>query len=313
MKKIIVLSVILLEMTLFGCTEKQPKNNEKITIVTTLYPQYDFAKAIAGDKADVVFLLPPGGKTHSFEPSPKEIITINESDLFIYTGENMEGWAAKIIENIPKETKVVDVSKGIELTKNENSKAHGHEGEHQHENEEHHHHHDYDPHIWTNPVFVKTMVRNIQEGLVEKDPKNASYYKENADKYIEKLDELDQRFKTIVAEGKRKNIYFGGRFALAYFIAEYGLDAHSNCSEETEPSVQDMVIMINEMKVDGIPVVYFEELTDPKVAQTISDATGAQMLMFHTCHNVSLEDFQNGITYLEIMNRNAEHLKQGLQ
>ncbi|WP_281178940.1 metal ABC transporter substrate-binding protein [endosymbiont 'TC1' of Trimyema compressum] len=111
-------------------------------------------------------------------------------------------------------------------------------------------------------------------------------------------------------------MYFGGRFALAYFTAEYGLEAHSayaNCSEETEPSVQDMSTMIDEMKAEGIPVVYYEELTEPKVAQTISDATGAQMLMFHTCHNVSLDDFQRGITYFEIMYRNAEHLKQGLQ
>ncbi|WP_281178899.1 metal ABC transporter substrate-binding protein [endosymbiont 'TC1' of Trimyema compressum] len=186
MKKIIiVLSVILLGMTLFGCTEKPNKNNEKTTIVTTLYPQYDFAKEIAGDKAEVLLLIPPGVETHSFEPSPKDIITINESDLFIYTGEKTEVWAAKIIENIPKETVVVDVSKGINLTKNENHEDHDHDHEDAH-------HHEYDPHIWTNPVFVKTMVHNIVDGLVEKDSENTDYYRQNGDKYIEKLDALDQ-------------------------------------------------------------------------------------------------------------------------
>lgn len=351
MKKILtVILVVLLASALFGCTQNQntsdlnqnEEENNKIKIVTTLFPQYDFTRQIAGDKAEIVLLLPPGSESHSFEPTPNDIITIDNSDIFIYTGKYMEPWADKIIQSSDNEDiHILDVSNGITLVKEEHDHDHEHDEDHDHEheeneeNEEHEdyedhedhdheheeheehegHSHEYDPHIWTNPVMAKKMVDNIAASLCYVDPENASYYKENAESYKEKLSELDAEFREIVDNGSRNKIYFGERFALYYFTEEYGLEyksAYDNCSSETEPSARDIAQIIDEINEYNIPVVYYQELTDPKVSRSISEDTGVEILLFHSCHNVSKEDFKNGITYLEIMKQNAENLKKGL-
>ncbi len=338
MKKILtVILVVLLTTALFGCTQNQKasdlnlsenKNenieNEKIKIVTTLFPQYDFARQIAGDKAEVTLLLPPGAESHSFEPTPSDIITINKADIFIYTGKYMEPWADKIIQSTDSDTiNILDVSNGITLVKEEHEHdedGHGdeHEGDDADSTEVHGgdgHNHEYDPHIWTSPVIAKKMVDNIAASLCYVDSENASYYKSNAEKYKQQLDELDAEFSEIVKTGVRNKMYFGGRFALYYFMEEYGLEhesAYDNCSSETEPSAHDIAQIINEIKEYKIPVIYYEELTDPKVARSISEDTGAEMMLFHSCHNVSKEDFEKGVTYMDLMRQNAENLKKGL-
>ena len=364
MKKLLtVILVMLLVIALFGCTQNQKasdlnendNDNEKIKIVTTLFPQYDFARQIAGDKADIALLLPPGAESHSFEPTPGDIITIGNADMFIYTGEYMEPWADRIIQSIESEKlNILDVSNGITLVKEEHEhededhehedenhehedenhehedEDHEHEDEdhehedadhehedtdHEHENEEHGHSHEYDPHIWTSPVIAKKMVDNIAASLCYVDPENASYYKENAENYKNQLDELDAEFSEIVKNGKHNKIYFGGRFALYYFTEEYGLEymsAYDNCSSETEPSAHDIAKIIDEMKENKTSVIYHEELTDPKISRSICEDTGAEMLLFHSCHNVSKDDFNKGVTYLDLMKQNAENLRKGL-
>lgn len=334
MKKILtVILVVLLVAALFGCTQNQKtsdlseneNNNEKIKIVTTLFPQYDFARQIAGDKAEVTLLLPPGAESHSFEPTPSDIITINKADIFIYTGKYMEPWAEKIIQSTDSDTiNILDVSNGITLFKEDHEHDEEEHDEDEHteddiDNSEEHggdgHNHEYDPHIWTSPVIAKKMVDNIAASLCYVDSENASYYKSNAEKYKKQLDELDAEFNEIVSTGVRNKIYFGGRFALHYFTEEYGLEhesAYDNCSSETEPSAHDIAQIIDEIKEHKIPVIYYEELTDPKVSRSISEDTGAEMLLFHSCHNISKEDFEKGVTYLDIMKQNAENLKKGL-
>jgi len=334
MKKILtVIFVVLLAASLFGCTQNQKtsdlseneNSNEKIKIVTTLFPQYDFARQIAGDKAEVALLLPPGAESHSFEPTPSDIITINKADIFIYTGKYMEPWAEKIIQSTDSDTiNILDVSNGITLFKEDHEHDEEEHDEDEHteddiDNSEEHggdgHNHEYDPHIWTSPVIAKKMVDNIAASLCYVDSENASYYKSNAEKYKKQLDELDAEFNEIVNTGVRNKIYFGGRFALHYFTEEYGLEhesAYDNCSSETEPSAHDIAQIIDEIKEHKIPVIYYEELTDPKVSRSISEDTGAEMLLFHSCHNISKEDFEKGVTYLDIMKQNAENLKKGL-
>jgi zinc transport system substrate-binding protein len=334
MKKILtVILVVLLAASLFGCTQNQKtsdlseneNSNEKIKIVTTLFPQYDFARQIAGDKAEVALLLPPGAESHSFEPTPSDIITINKADIFIYTGKYMEPWAEKIIQSTDSDTiNILDVSNGITLFKEDHEHDEEEHDEDEHteddiDNSEEHggdgHNHEYDPHIWTSPVIAKKMVDNIAASLCYVDSENASYYKSNAEKYKKQLDELDAEFNEIVNTGVRNKIYFGGRFALHYFTEEYGLEhesAYDNCSSETEPSAHDIAQIIDEIKEHKIPVIYYEELTDPKVSRSISEDTGAEMLLFHSCHNISKEDFEKGVTYLDIMKQNAENLKKGL-
>ena len=265
---------------------------------------------LLGDKAHITLLLPLGMDSHSYEPTPSNLIAIEESDLFIYTGDYMEGWASGILESINQDhVTVLDVSHGISLDMEEED-GHGHE---------HHagdgHNHQFDPHIWTSPVNAQKMVDNILEALCEIDPENADYYRKNAQDYQKKLSDLDQKIRGIVADGERKEVFFGGTFPFHYFFEEYGLEyeaAYDNCSGETEPSVGTMTHMIQEMREEKIPVIYYEELVDPKIARTIAEETGAEMLLFHSCHNVSKDDFERGVTYLDLMNQNAEHLKEGL-
>lgn len=277
----------------------------KIQVIATLFPQYDFARQIGGERVEVRLLLPPGVESHSFEPSASDIISIGEADLFIYTGKYMEGWADKLTGNVKGQVKILDVSENIALEKEE----------HEEEEEEEGHLHEYEPHIWTNPMMAKVMVQNIVEALCEIDREQEAYYRENGRIYCEKLDSLDEEIKEIVKNGKRKEIVFGGRFALHYFCEQYGLEhiaAFDSCSSETEPSVKVMTALIDKIREDQIPVVYYEELSNTTIAESISEATNAETLLFHSAHNVSKDDFERGITYLEIMRQNAENLKKGL-
>ncbi len=333
-KKILVLSVIMIlaVSAASGCSPDRTEQitsspevsaGDKISIVTTLFPQYDFARQVAGDKAEVTMLLPAGVESHSYEPKPEDIIRINSSDLLIYTGQYMEPWAQRIIDGISnKDVVVLDVTKSIELSKveeHEHEEDADHE-EHEHEedadHEEHDHEHLFDPHVWTDPNNAKIMVDNIAASLCLLDPANAEYYVKNAVEYKGKLDALDKEFREIVSSGSRNEIIFGGRFAFHYFVKQYGLEyeaAYDSCSTETEPSIKVVAELIDEIKAEKFPVIYYEELSTPKVAQSISDETGAKMLLLHSCHNVSKDEFENGVTYLLLMKQNAENLREGLK
>lgn len=306
---IAMLTAVMLGLTSCSGNEKE-KDTDKLAIVTTLFPDYDFARQIAGDKADVTLLLDPGVEAHDYDPSPADIIAINEADLFIYTGDNMEQWAKSIIDSLDKDSvTVVDASEGITLVKSTEEIHDDNAGEADE------HSHEYDPHIWTSPKNAITMMNTILEAIVKKDPKNEDYYRKNADNYIAQLRELDAEFKEIVEKAEYKTIYFGGRFAMIYFAQDYGLGymaAFDSCSSETEPSAKLVTNIIDAMKKSGSSVVYYEELTDPKAAEAIADETGGTTLLLHSCHNVSSEDFKNGATYVSLMKQNAENLKIGL-
>lgn len=322
MKKIYRFFMVILGfiLVLAGCSEGSKEESistsDKIEIVTTLFPQYDFARQIVGDKAEVTLLLPPGMESHSYEPTPADMIKINKANLFIYTGELMEPWAHKMIESVDSEqVKVLDVSQGIPLLapNEEEEQYHDHEAEvegHEH-SEDDGHHHTYDPHIWTSPQNAKVMVNNILEALCEVDPQNADYYKANAQAYQLQLDNLNDEFEVVVSNSKHDTIYHSGRFAMQYLMQQYGVN-YVSAPFEAEPSAALVAQVINEIKANNIPAIYYEELITPKIAQMISEETGAQMLLLHSCHNVSKEDFDNGVTYLSLMEQNVENLKIGL-
>lgn len=330
----------------------------KLKIVATLFPQYDFARQIAGDYADVTLLLPPGMESHSYDLRPSDMIEIKESDMFIYTGKYMETWAQTIIDSLDDSVMVVDVSEGISLEKEEDyfvdelddhhDDADGHDDADEHdehhddadEHDEHDEHddyhddadehehdessgshshaghtHEYDPHIWTSPVYAMQMVENIVEALVEKDPQHEAEYRQRADEYIGRLTELDTAFRQVSEQAAHKTIFFGGRFAMTYFVREYGfgcVSAYHDCSAESEPSISSVMKMIDEIEESGAKAVFYEELVDPKVARTIAEETGVKLLLLHSAHNVSREEYENGVTYLDIMWQNVENLKEGL-
>lgn len=315
--------IFLLEGCALKTDKDVPAENDarsgKISIVATLFPQYDFARQIAGDKAEVTLLLPPGVESHSYEPAPSDIIKINKSDLFIYTGKYMEAWSQKIIDSMKdsgSKSFVLDVSQGVDLVKTKDTEEEQHQAGIYAEEPESGHDHLYDPHIWTDPLIVKKMVANISGALCRIDPANAKYYKQNAANYDKELDALDAEFRDIVSNGKRDEIIFGSRFALYYFVKQYGLRyeaAFDSCSPETEPSARTVAGLIEKIKEDKIPVVYYAEIEDPKVARSISAETGAKLLLFHSCHNITKEELEKGTTYLSLMKQNAKNLKEGLE
>ena len=312
-------------------------SGKKLKIVATLFPQYDFARQIVGDYADVTLLLPPGMESHSYDLRPADMIEIRESDMFIYTGKYMEAWAQTITASLDDSVMVVDVSDGITLEKEKDyfvdehsahedtdeDDEHGAHGDTDEDDEhgahEEHSHaghtHEYDPHIWTSPVYAMQMVENIVDALMEKDPQHAAEYRQRADEYIDKLSELDVAFRQVSEESTNKTIFFGGRFAMTYFVREYGFDcvsAYHDCSAESEPSISSVMRMIDEIKESGAKAVYYEELVDPKVARTIAEETGVKLLLLHSAHNVSRQEYESGVTYLDLMWNNVENLKEGL-
>lgn len=313
----LVAAVLFLSL-LTGCAAETEKDvpaaerakSDKLQIVATLFPQYDFARQIAGDKAEVTLLLPPGVESHSYEPTPSDIIKIGQSNLFVYTGKYMEPWSGKIIDGLKdsgSDSYVLDVSQGIDLVKTEDIETEHHDDDAEHP---------YDPHIWTDPLIAKQMAAGIRDALCRIDPDNTAYYTENAAKYSEELDELDSEFRAIVSGGKRSEIIFGSRFALYYFAKQYGLSyqaAFDSCSSETEPSAKTIQRLIDKINEEKIPVIYYAEIEDPKVAKSISEYTGAKPLLFHSCHNVTKEEMESGATYLSLMKQNAENLKEGLE
>lgn len=303
-----ILSLIMAVMLLLcGCTtEKQTVKKQGLTIVTTLFPTYDFARTISGGRADITLLLTPGKESHSYEPSTEDVIRINESDIFIYTGEYMEPWAIKIIEGMENPPRVVDASKGIILEEEEEHEHHDHSG----------HSHEKEPHIWTSPKMCMTIVDNILDAFVALDSENAQYYMDNAAALKEELNGLDEEFREIASNAKEKEIFHGGRFSMYYFAKEYGLSyeaAYDSCSTDTEPSLGKVCSMIDEMREKNTPVIFYEELSNNSVARLIGEETGAKPLLLHSCHNLTEAEFKEGKTYLDFMAQNAENLREALK
>lgn len=292
-----------------GAPPPSPAASEgKVRIVATLFPQYDFAKAIAGDRAEVSLLLPPGMDSHAYEPTPQDMLAIHQADLFVYTGPAMESWAQTIVDSLPEDGVAVDVSQGIALSGEEGHEAHDHGPSA--------HGHSVDPHIWTDPRNAQHMVDTLLEALCRRDPDNAACYRENARRYQGQLSALDDAFAQAVSQGARRTLVFGSPFSLYYFTQRYGLSyraAFDSCAGESEPSAYTLVQLIEFIRAQRIPVVYVTELTDRKVAEVLREETGAKVLLFHACHNVSKEEFAAGATYLSLMWQNVENLKEGLR
>ncbi|NJD04362.1 MAG: zinc ABC transporter substrate-binding protein [Ruminiclostridium sp.] len=307
---IAVLLTFTLILNFSACGTKQAGStvsSGEIKVVATLFPQYDFVRQIAGDKANVSLLLPPGVESHAFEPSPKDIVEIRKSGMFVYTGKYMEPWVDRIIKGTSGSgVVIVDASAGIELI-DENQQEEEDSGEESYVGK--------DPHIWLDPVNAIRMVENIVEGLVQADPKGESFYRKNAGIYEKKLWELDRKFSETFSKVKSKKIIYGGHFAFGYFAKRYGLDyisPYKGFAPDAEPNPQRIAELVRNMEESGTKFIFFEELVEPKVAKVIAGETGAGMLLLHGAHNISRDELNEGITYIEIMEGNMERLKQGL-
>lgn len=300
MKKLISLLLLLIfTVGLFGCTQNSVDSG-KLQIVTVNFPGYDFARQLSGEKAEVTMLIPAGAETHSFEPTTSDIVKISQCDIFIYTGGESDTWIDSLIKSADNPNMEI-----ISLIDCVEAKAH----------EDEHSHSEIDEHVWTSPKNAIKICNKISSVLVSKDSKNQSYYGNKLDSYIDKLEALHKEFREVIDGGVRKTLVFGDRFPLLYFAEEYSLNYHaafSGCSEDTEPSAGTVAELIETVKKENIPVIFKIELSADSIAKTIAEETGAEVLTFYSCHNVSKEDFDKGETYLSLMNKNVDSLKIAL-
>lgn len=315
MKRILFfwITILLVIAAMFAAVKfgrKSQKNDGRITAITTLFPLYDFARNVGGEKVNVSLLLPPGVEPHSFEPKPSDIARISQADVFIFTGEFMEPWAHDIIHGSSnKNIRIVDASSGINMITMKE--------EHDEHEAEHHHEHEggTDPHIWLDFDNVKIIIDNITEALCEKDEANADYYKNNAEAYKNQISELDSEYKAALAECRTRRIVYGGHYAFGYLAQRYNLQytAAQGLSHDAEPSAQDLIALVEQIRKNDIHYVFYEELTSPKTAETIANETNAKMLMLNDGANVGKNDIENNVSFISIMRKNLNNLKTGLE
>jgi len=301
-----ILTIIILFLSLFSisCEGREEKVVEpKIRIITTLFPLYDFARNVGGGKVDVTLLLPPGVEPHGFEPTPGDILKINNADIFLYTGKYMEPWAGDILKGIDnKNLLVIDTSKGIAFIKEANT--HGHK------------HAEFDPHIWLDFSNTKKMVDSILEGVVKKDPKNKEFYTKNAEQYRVRIDELDKRFREGLSRCETNIFIHGGHFAFGYLAKRYNLrylSAYKGFSPDAEPTPKRLGELIKKMKQHNLKHIFYEELITPRVAETIARESGATLLQLHGAHNLTKEEWDKRVSFISLMEQNLKNLKIGLQ
>lgn len=314
MKKITkMMMLVFLASILFlmgGCQEKTTKK-DTLKIVSTIFPGYDFAKQITGTNADVTLLLRPGMESHSYDPTPQDIIQIKNADVFIYVGGESDQWVDGILDTIDtSRTRVIKMMDSVDKVEEEVV-----EGMQEEEEESKTDEPEYDEHVWTSPRNAIQILNTIADAVIAQDQPHQKQYEINRDAYQKQLEALDSEFKEVVKNASRTELVFGDRFPLRYFVEEYNLSyvaAFPGCSSDTEANASTIAFLINKVKQNKIPVVFYIELSNQKIANTIAEATGAKTLEFHTAHNVTKEEFNKGITYLSIMQNNVKVLKEAL-
>ena len=317
---IILIAIILVGIiagVVLGKKNKTSNNNntEKIKVTASNFASYDFLRAIIGDNDNIelTFLLGPGKDAHSYDPTAQDLITIQNSDLFIYIGGEMEKWADRVLPTLDtSNTKVICVADDIKTI--DEQEIDGAEPEEEEDEEEG----AFDEHIWTSPDNAITMVNTLEKSMEEIDSSNSSKYKQNAENYIAKIKNVDKQIQEIVDNKKRDRLVFGDKMPMQYFINYYKLQvsaAFSGCSTETEPSSKTIAYLVNKAKEEKTPVILYIELNNGKVANTIANevGNGCKAMQIQTLHNVSKTDFDNGETWVSLMERNLDVLKAALQ
>lgn len=310
MRKMIALSAALI-MLLCCCaanvSETASDYQEKLSVVTTIFPAYDFARQVFGDTAEVTMLLKPGTESHTYDPTARDIVKIDNCDLFIYNGGESDSWVEGILEAAEgvKALRMMDAVEAIE-----EEIAEGMEPEESEESGET----EYDEHIWTSPKNAAEIVESIKCAAAEISPENKAVYDAAAEKYIGEINALDRDFSELF-ENESRYFVFGDRFPLLYFFKEYGLNyyaAFPGCGSETEPSARTIGFLLDKLEEDTVRAVFYIELSNHKLADTLAKDKGLGTEEFHTCHNITAEDFEAGETYVSLMRRNYEMLKEVL-
>ena len=303
MKRLIA-ALLCLCLMLCGCTAQpeKPHDETKLQIVCTSFPAYDFAREIAGDRAELTLLIKPGSEVHSYEPTPKDMIRIQESDLFICNGGESEQWAKTLITPELNTIYMMDCVDTVEESADGIYNAEDGEPE-------------LDEHVWTSPLNAIKISKEICNALCKLDTDNAEEYKMNFAAYKAQLMALDREFRQVIKNSGKHTLVFADRFPMRYFALEYGLDCYAafpGCSSETEPSAKTVAYLIDRVREDKIPAVLYMEFSNQKMADVICEDTGCKKLPFYSAHSVSAEQFEQGVSYLDLMRINLNSLKEAL-
>ena len=293
---------------LSGCSNGKQVSNEdtgKLQIITTFYPMYYLAKQVSGNLANVEILVPNGVEPHDWEPASKDMIKMQEADVFIYNSRYFETWTEKVLGSInTSNLKVVEASKGIGLMDSTIEEEHPDQQGSQATK---------DSHVWLSPVLAQKEVDNIVKVLEKADPKNKAQYEKNADTLKTKLVALDQLYKETIDKAPRKE-FVTQHAAFGYLAKQYGLTQIpiAGLSPDAEPSLTKLAELTNLIKEKRINVVYFEELTSPKVAQTLANETGAKTEVLNPLEGLTKDEQEQGLDYIGVMEKNLEALKLSL-
>lgn len=305
----LVLSVLLAAVVLLsGCSLPSEKPYDgKLRIVTTIFPAYDFARQVFGDTADITLLLKPGTESHSYDPSARDIVRIDSCDLFIYNGGESDAWVENILKSAD-EVNALRMMDAVEALTEDHEGIVETDGDHDRDKDD-----EYDEHIWTSPKNAALIVDSILEAAVTLAPENKALYESAAGEYIAGINALDGQFSELLS-GEERYFVFGDRFPLLYFFREYDLNyyaAFPGCGSETEPSAQTIAYLAERLsESDTVPTVFCIELSNRKLAETLAD--GLPVAEFHTCHNISADDFAAGESYVSLMERNYQMLQSAL-
>jgi zinc transport system substrate-binding protein len=314
MKKFMaVLTALVVVSLAFSGASFAEKSAGRLSVVATNFPAFDFARQVAGDSADVTMLLPPGAESHTYEPTPRDILTIQNADLFVYAGGESDTWVDGILSSLDHEVpalRMIDCVNAVEEVLAPGMEPEEEEAEEGVEEVE------YDEHVWTSPANAVMIEQAIAKELETLDPANAAAYQANSDAYTKQLEALDQDFADFFKGVTNKTLIVGDRFPLRYFADEFGLTyyaAFPGCSTETEPSAATISFLIDEVKETGVSTVFYIEFSNHLVAVSIAEQTGAKTALLHSCHNVSQADLDAGATYLTLMASNLETLKEAMK
>lgn len=296
--------LLCLCLVLCGCTAEpeQTHDKSKLQIVCTSFPAYDFAREIAGDRAELTLLIKPGSEVHSYEPTPKDMIRIQESNLFICNGGESEQWVEELLTPELNTIYMMDCVDTVEESADGIYNAEDGEPE-------------LDEHVWTSPLNAIKISEEICNALCKLDATNAEAYKTNFTAYKAQLMALDREFRQVVKDSGKHTLVFADRFPMRYFALEYGLDCYAafpGCSSETEPSAKTVAYLIDRVREDKIPAVLYMEFSNQKMADVICEDTGCRKLPFYSAHSVSAEQFEQGVSYLDLMRINFNSLKEAL-
>lgn len=309
MKKTIslLLSLLLLSALFAGCAA-QNEDKKEFHVISTIFAPFDFARNLAGENWDETMLLSPGVDIHSFEPTPKDIVAIKNCDLFIYVGGESDAWVESLLASLGS-VRTLRLMDCVDVLDEELVEGMDPGEEAEEEADE------PDEHVWTSPENAAAITRAISAAMQSIDSVHADEIKTRENNYVNRLETLDARIRGIVEAGKRQTIVFADRFPMRYFTEAYGLSyaaAFPGCASNTEPSAAAVKFLIEKVRTEGIPVVFYTEFSNQKMADTICESTGAKKLRMHSCHNVSREDFDAGLGYIELMTQNADALEEAL-